>query len=152
MLRFLRRWWGYEHETDDALPEDGLLHHHSSFSVRRYTSRRYRELVDGLLKKATPAIGEYLFSCLAEPGTAAASENSALVANWQATWPDMEADLHSKLRKNLGVEDDHELERVRSLRLRHWAVSSPSPWPAGGCPQPFTWDLPGNHTSYPDTD
>jgi len=138
-MYYARKLLGYETEPE-LLPEDAELLAGASpsrFSVRSFTTRRYRELVDRLLKKATPAIGEYLFSYIAEPGTE--SENSALAVNWQATWTDMEADLTNKLRKKLGVNEDHEVERVRALRLQWWTVSPPSAWPAGSFPKPFAW-------------
>ena len=93
MVSYLRRRWSGE-PTEPAGP---LLEDDDSaswWSIRGFTARKYTEIVERVLAKATPAIGEYLFSYLSEDP----DPESAVVLNWQETWPDIEADLKAKLR------------------------------------------------------
>lgn len=104
MLTALRRWiWGRD---DDGQRQPWLI---SSF-----TSRKYAELVDSLLHRSLPSIGEYLQSSLPAP-----------VA--QQTWPDVEADLHAIMRRKMGVAESDQLVWLRYMRVRRWA-SAPSPY------------------------
>ena len=129
MVSYLRRRWSGE-PTEPAGP---LLEDDDSaswWSIRGFTARKYTEIVERVLAKATPAIGEYLFSYLSEDP----DPESAVLLNWQETWPDIEADLKAKLRTKLGVAESNMVAKVRALRLRGWAEAPPSPWR-----RPFAW-------------
>ena len=129
MVSYLRRRWSGE-PTEPAGP---LLEDDDSaswWSIRGFTARKYTEIVERVLAKATPAIGEYLFSYLSEDP----DPESAVLLNWRETWPDIEADLKAKLRTKLGVAESNMVAKVRALRLRGWAEAPPSPWR-----RPFAW-------------
>ena len=123
MLSYVhRRCYGEPTEPADRpiLEDDDTA---SWWSIRGFTARKYTEIVDRVLAKATPAIGEYLFSYLSEDP----DPESAVVLNWRETWPDIEADLKAKLRTKLGVAESDMLAKVRALRLRGWVEAPPSP-------------------------
>jgi len=130
MLSYVhRRCYGEPTEPADRpiLEDDDTA---SWWSIRGFTARKYTEIVDRVLAKATPAIGEYLFSYLSEDP----DPESAVVLNWRETWPDIEADLKAKLRTKLGVAESDMLAKVRALRLRGWVEAPPSPQS-----RPFGW-------------
>ena len=108
MIGFVRRRvWGEPAPNDelDDLDRSGapLLDH------RSFTARQYERLVDTVLVRATPAIGEYLLSYVVAPG-------APPPAGWNRTWADIEADLQVKFRSKLGVEENLAVRRVRMLR------------------------------------
>ena len=139
MLQALRTRWYGETGDDDSLSAEALVQEEPWWSFRGFTARRYATLVESMLQRTTPAVGEYMFSYIAEPGSAAASEDSAVAIGWRATWIDIEADLNAKLRRKLGVAENPVGTRINALRLRHWPTAYPLLWPSRGKPQPLRW-------------
>ena len=123
MLSYIRQrlWHTGEETSADELPTD-------TWSLRGYTSRKYAALVESMLQRTLPSVGEYAFSCIAAPS------DEATRARWQEVWPNVEADLRSVMRRKLGVTEVARVAFIRLLRLRGWARQAPPFWP-----NPWLW-------------
>jgi hypothetical protein len=122
-------------DEDDTGPLLGTASS-SSWGISGFTTRRYGHLVDSILNRSVPMVGDYAYASVLD-GTVAAK---IAAGAWYEAWPDIEAQLTAKLRLKLGVAEPPEVEWYRTLRLRGWATRFPRVWPRRSlCPQPLQY-------------